>query len=260
MAKKKRIAAKNSPLTFLAALSTVCAVVSVIVVVRYALDLQASRRELAALPVLPDTPEIVWSSLNFYNNKMLEINPDYTGVIRIEGTTVSYPVVRGEDNIKYLDTSFGGTKNVFGGLFMDYRCVGGEMPHIIIYGHHAGNIENGDRYFFGGLDGFLNERYREEHSLITLIENERLAEFEIFSARLTDINDPAYYLDFSAEGSYTSFLERNGAPPDAAQILTLSTCYGEGGDDRRIIVQGARKSVTPINEAQMMLASYDYSL
>ena len=64
-------------------------------------------------------------------------------------------------------------------------------------------------------------------------------------ARMTDINDPAYYLDFSKPDSYETFLKRNGAPPDAEQIITLSTCVGTG-NDRRMIVQGALRCIVPV--------------
>lgn len=245
----------------LAMLTTICAIVFAVRVIRYEVDLAVSKRELAALPVLPETteitktPEIVWSTLSFYAEKMRGINPDYVGVIRIDSTVISYPVVRGSDNVKYLSTSFDGTENPFGALFMDYRCIGENLPHIIIYGHHAGDTD-GNRYLFGWLDGFLDEQNRSEHPVITFIENNHLSEFEIFSARITDINDPAYQLNFSAPGSFESFLERNGAPPDATQIITLSTCYGAGGD-KRIVIQGMRKDASTLNENQIMIAAYE---
>lgn len=67
--------------------------------------------------------------------------------------------------------------------------------------------------------------------------NDRMHEFEIFAARQTNIHDPAYQLDFTAEGAFAAFLERNNAPPNATQILTLSTCIGTN-NDLRMIVQG----------------------
>ena len=72
-----------------------------------------------------------------------------------------------------------------------------------------------------------------------------MAEYEIFSVRYTDINDPAYNLDFSTAECFRAFLERNGAPLDATQILTLSTCVGGGSgyEDKRIIVQGVLRNI-----------------
>lgn len=248
----------------LAMLTTICTIVFAGRVLRYNLDLEVSKRELEALPVLPQisqTPQSspgVWSTLSLYDNKMRKINPDYAGVLMIDDTAITYPVVRGTDNIKYLNTSFEGTENLFGTLFMDYRCVGGEIPHIIIYGHHVGDTD-GSRYLFGGLDGLLDEQNKAKHKVITFIENDCLSEFEICSVRVTDINDPAYQLDFSSQGSFETFLERNGAPADATQVLTLSTCFGSGNNDKRIIVQGVRKNISKVDKNQTMIIEYEES-
>ena len=87
---------------------------------------------------------------------------------------------------------------------------------------------------FGELKNYLNEQYRAEHPVIMFLENDSLYEFEVFSAILTDIHDPAYQLDFTAPGSFEGFLERTGAPPDAEQVITLSTCVGADNDRRMI--------------------------
>ena len=172
--------------------------------------------------------------ISAFDAGMRDINPDYICWIKIEGTEIDYPVVRGEDNEQYLSLSFFNERNGLGALFMDYRCAGEYVPHIIIYGHNARS-----GVLFGGLRRFLGERYLTEHPIITLKVNDRIVEYEIYSARETDITDPAYHLDFSAPGSFTEFAERNGAPPDAAQILTLSTCVSGNNKDERIIIQAA---------------------
>jgi hypothetical protein len=121
------------------------------------------------------------------------------------------------------------------------------MPHVIIYGHNSGDLaalEQGEeKYFmFGGLRHYLDEQYMAEHSEIMLVENNFVSVFEIFAARMTDISDPAYQLDFSEPGAFQAFIERNGAPEGTERIITLSTCVGTD-NDRRMIVQGALKRV-----------------
>jgi len=263
MAKKKSVKTKKNEMNkqklFLiclagfATLTTVCALVLAINVMPQKIDIMAAQKEfegLPKLPVLSETPIVVWSALNLYNDEMLKMNPDYIGVLRIEGTSISYPVVRGNDNLKYLATSFRGNENMLGALFLDYRCVGENLKHIIIYGH---NIQN---HLFGKLNAYLDEQYLEANNIITFIENNILSEYEIFSARLTDIDDTAYHLDFSLPDSFNLFLESNGAPKEVEQIITLSTCYGDGLDDRRIIVQGARRNSYTINETDILIASF----
>jgi hypothetical protein len=99
------------------------------------------------------------------------------------------------------------------------------------------------------LHEFLDEQFLAEHPTIMWMENDKLYEFEIFSARQTDIHDPAYRLDFNADNSWAAFLERNGAPSDAEQVITLSTCIGTD-NDRRMIVQGALQRVVPVTTEQ----------
>ena len=166
--------------------------------------------------------------------QMLAINPDFICWIRIDGLPIDYPVVRGSDNEFYLNHSFYREENIFGALFMDYRNVGDFVPHIIIYGHN--NLE---RAKFGTLHYLYDEAFLRNHNIITIIVNDRVVEYEIFSVRVTDIYDPAYFLDFRAPGAFHDFLERIGAPEDAQQILTLSTCLSAGDEEGRLIVQAA---------------------
>jgi len=167
--------------------------------------------------------------------EMLQLNPDYVCWLRIDGTNIAYPVVRGSDNEKYVNTSFSGEKNKAGAIFMDYRNIGDPIPHIIIYGH---NLHQGG--MFTDLKKFLDEPFLEANNIITLIVNGNEVRFEIFSARLSDINDPAYFLDLGTPRAFARFADRIGAPLKATQILTLSTCYSRGDDDERVIVQGYR--------------------
>ena len=54
--------------------------------------------------------------------ELLEINPETVGYIRIEGTKIDYPVVKGKDNDYYLDHDFYGEESKSGTIMMDYRC------------------------------------------------------------------------------------------------------------------------------------------
>jgi SrtB family sortase len=204
--------------------------------------LRASREEYDALRERSDAADgteygngafygMQWSAFDL---EMRAVNPDYAFWIRIDGTGISYPVVRGADNEKYLETSFGGEPNKVGTLFMDFRT---ELTssHIIIYGH---NLQEGG--MFSDLRGFLNEEFLEANRYITIMVYGEEITFEIFSARLSDIDDPAYDIDLNTPRLFSRFANRIGAPLRASQIITLSTCTRGGSDDERIIVQGYR--------------------
>jgi sortase B len=226
-------------LTMVAAIFTICFTA---IYISQNLEVMSLRKQYTPLQQLVNTFHIehvayieqTWNDthISLFDESMREINPDYICWIKIDGTAIDYPVVRAMDNEKYLNLSFFGEESQMGALFMDYRCTN-DTPHVIIYGH---NVRQGD--MFGGLRRFHDEHYRLAHPIITIMVNDRIIEYEIFSVRRTDIYDPAYFLDFSLHGSFGAFAERNGAPPDAAQIITLSTCISEGNDNERLIVQG----------------------
>ena len=231
-AKRREVRVKKIKLKIvlmqLAIITTLCAVWLLNSVLSHWLDLWAAQREMAQL-----------QKLNPISKELLEINPDYTGWLVINGTNISYPVVRGSDNVKYLDTSFRGEKNSLGAIFMDYRLTN-DSQHIIIYGHNSGDTD-GNFFMFGSLCSFLDEQFREEHPEIILVDNNIAYGYEIFSVRETDVFDPAYQVDFSEFGTFENFLIKNGAPSDATKIITLSTCIGDGSNDLRLVVQGAYK-------------------
>jgi len=172
-----------------------------------------------------------WSAFDL---EMRNVNPDYAFWIRIDGTSINYPVVQGDDNEKYLNTSFSGESNKVGALFLDFR-TDLTSPHIIIYGH---NLQEGG--MFTDLRRFLNEEFTENNSYITIMVYGEEITFEIFSARLSDIEDPAYNIDLNTPRLFSRFANRIGAPLRASQIITLSTCTRGGSDDERLIVQGYR--------------------
>jgi sortase B len=225
---------------------TLCTAVGTLVftavVLTQVLDIVAARKAYALLQALTEQAasnetESTASGdipvINAFDTKMRKINPEYICWIKIDGTPIDYPVVRGDDNEKYLTLSFDGEKNAYGSLFMDYRCLGDYVPHLIIYGH---NTKTGD--MFGRLRDFLDEKYLAEHPTITLTVNDRVVEYTIINARKTDIDDPAYFLEFNDSNAFRDFAKRCGVPPGAAQILTLSTCVSAGNDAERVVVQG----------------------
>ena len=229
-------------------IATFVAAITLGMVLRHRADVKSSRDERGSLLEIAEVLEVNTSRtrsgispseipdpyVSPFDTEMREINPDYIFWINIADTPVDYPVVRGNDNEIYLNMNFSGEENMLGALFLDYRCKGEQIPNIIIYGH---NSRQGD--MFGGLRNFLDGQYLAAHPFISIKINDRIVEYEIFSARTTDVNDPVYFLDFSESGSFREFLERCGAPTDSEQIITLSTCVSGNNADERVIVQGA---------------------
>ena len=203
-------------------------------------ELRASADEYAYIRGLAGDIENEYTAdgelrLSDLDNEMQAINPDYICWIRIDGTSIDYPVVRGTNNDKYLNTSFQGDENKAGAIFMDYRNAADNLPHIIIYGH---NLRQGG--MFTDLRKFTSSSFMEENNKVVLTVNGQEIEFEIFAARKTSVDDPAYNLNLATQRNFGRWANKIEAPLRAGQVLTLSTCVSEGDDNERIIVQAWR--------------------
>ena len=85
-------------------------------------------------------------------DELAAVNGDVAAWIDFPGQPISYPVVQGDDNSRYLRLSFKGSSSSSGAIFLDYRNDGlMKDGNTIIYGH---NMRNGS--MFG-----LLRRYQE---------------------------------------------------------------------------------------------------
>ncbi|MCL2447302.1 MAG: class B sortase, partial [Oscillospiraceae bacterium] len=64
------------------------------------------------------------------------INPGVVGWIVVPNTDISYPIVQGSDNARYLRYTFNGTRNASGAIFLDYRDQPNFSGRAKIYGHN----------------------------------------------------------------------------------------------------------------------------
>ena len=194
--------------------------------------------------------------------KLLDVNGDVIGVISIPGTPINNPVMKAEDNFKYLNMKINGDESRAGELFMDYRnkfdhvidhrLAEPNSDNLVIYGHNMGDLT-----MFGSLQHYkTEENYYQEHPLIYLNSNYESYVYKIFAFFILDSDDkgPNGYdcwnkLDFDSEEDFYKFVNeakrrtfrlnsvdvKYGDP-----LLTLSTCNDTLGDRGRFIVM-ARK-------------------
>ncbi len=193
--------------------------------------------------------------------KLLDINEEVVGVIRIPDTKVNYPVVQSGDLEKYLDKNIMGEDAKAGSLFLDYRnrfdhVVDGKLTesnsdNLIIYGHNMGN-----GMMFGSLKNYRNNvNYYEEHPIIELNSNYACYKYKIFAFFIIDADDETEtvfdcwnYLNFNTETDFYNYVNEvkkrtirltNVDVKYGDKLLTLSTCnsiFGQGGGGRLIIM------------------------
>ena len=174
------------------------------------------------------------------HDKLLKINEDYVGWLDILGTSVSYPIVKGEDNKFYLKHNFFRERDFVGSIFMDYQnSKVGLDKNTIIYGH---NMK--DKSMFGSLKSYLDEEFYKKHKYLTFtLPNNQTYKGFIFSVYSTnkvewlktDFRESVDFASYLGSIKNQSVLQTQTEVGEEDFILTLSTCT-DRGDDERIIV------------------------
>lgn len=108
------------------------------------------------------------------------ITDDMVAWLTIDNTNIDYPIMQGNDNVKYLNTNPFGEYSLSGSIFLDSRNAPDFTDeYSIIYGHH---MDYGE--MFGALDAFIDKDYLQKHNTGTLIigkNAEKTYNLEVFA-------------------------------------------------------------------------------
>lgn len=160
--------------------------------------------------------------------KLKQKNSDAIAWIKVNGTDIDFPVVKGTDNSYYLTHNFDKEKNKAGWIFADYRNkFDGTDKNIIIYGH---NMKNGS--MFASLKDVIKEEWynNENNKYIALITENENCKYQVLSVYQTETEE--YYLQTNIS-NFKEFVEKikgrskknfNVDIKETDSILTLSTC------------------------------------
>ena len=172
-----------------------------------------------------------------------KINPEIVGWLIVEDADISYPIVQGPNNDKYLKLAYDGTKSSSGSIFMNSNNAPDLSNfHTLIYGHHMR-----DKSMFGKLMNFEDPEYLKEHRYFTIYNEFGTHRYEIFSAYVTYSASFVYNTYFEYSWDYFDFIEKckessivdMGVEVTANdKIVTLSTCTSRGKRAERFVVQG----------------------
>lgn len=192
--------------------------------------------------------------------KLLAINPDTVGWVKIDGTKVDLPVVQkpGDPagNTYYLTHNFNGNTAKAGTVFLDYRASftpKRQSQNLVLYGHNEA-----DNSMFGDLDQYKHDiEFYRAHPIVQFHSNYETAQYKIFAVFVTTVEesqerdgvvfDYHNYIDMD-KNTFQWFLGevRRRTQINAAvdvgwgdSILTLSTCSNEFEPSRLVVM--ARK-------------------
>ena len=189
---------------FLALFSLVF-LVSAFMLVRHFADEKKSEQSFEELNVLvPDQPETETQTeptpADVYG-AVYEQNTDLVGWIRIDGTTLDYPVMqtKGRTNY-YLRRGFDKKYSYFGVPYAAENCDVNTSSNVVIYGH---NMENGT--MFAALRNYTSKSFYEQNKYITFDTLEQFGTYEIISVFKGFINSRKER--FGAKGHKDFFAE-----------------------------------------------------
>lgn len=177
-------------------------------------------------------------------SKLLEINSDTIGWIKVGETGIDYPVFKGEDNSYYLSHNYKKNYSRFGSVFVDYRTKiekGNTSDITILYAH---NMESTGEYFEKLTKYSPWETELEYYKKTPVVDFDTLFEkskWKIFGAVYCTI-DSSYgetfnyldKLDFDDESDFYEYMsevmDRSMFYTDVDikygdKFLILSTCY-----------------------------------
>lgn len=195
-------------------------------------------------PKATATPEPVEVPIDFA--VLQEENPDIYAWIRIEGTTVDYPVLQSEtDNAYYLDHTPQHSAGYPGSIYTEnYNQKDFSDPVTVVYGHNMN-----DKSMFGGLHQYADNAFMSAHQDILIYTPDAIRTYRIFSAGITDDSHILLSHDFDDKDVYQSYLDdillrrdMSSVTDDSLKvtsddrILILSTCDG-ANDYARYLVQ-----------------------
>lgn len=171
-----------------------------------------------------------------------ELNSDVFAWLTIYGTSIDFPVVKGETNESYINTDVFGKYSLSGSIFLDYRNQINFVDfNSIIYGHHMEK-----QAMFGEIDTFADEAVFNEKQYGNLFYDGKDHGLEIYAYLDADAYDfQLYHPAARGEGLQKQYLrhlrqlavyrrDMELTPED--KIVLLSTCSATSTNGRNLLV------------------------
>ncbi len=178
--------------------------------------------------------------------KLQSINKEIVGWIRFDNPEkISYPIVQGKDNDKYLKKTVEGKKNSAGSIFMDaYNTADFSDKNTFIYGH---NMKNGS--MFGQLRKYKSyDFYKENPYFYIYTPDGKEVKYEVYAVCIVEDTSENYHKFYENDAHYLKYLQYiksisrydTGVEVTAqTQLVSLSTCTNVT-ETQRLLVHGVK--------------------
>lgn len=211
--------------------------------------------ELQENAILDQTTEDLAEVKEEFVEKVRELqeeNPDVKGWIRIEGTSINYPLLQTDNNDYYLTHNYKKEKSSYGSIFINKKSnIKDNNSNVIIYGHNMKNSQ-----MFNELLNYQSKDFYTEHPIIQVATEEGEYNYEIicaFKSRIFYKNEKNVfryyqYYNFETESKFNEYIKNcksiqlydiGKTAKYGEQLITLITCEYSRENGRMVVV--ARK-------------------
>ncbi len=169
------------------------------------------------------TEESDEEKINIEWERLESVNKDIVGWIKIDNTKINYPIMKDDNDLRYLKHSYDGKYNSNGSIFtLNSNPFNDNVT--IIYGH---NMKSG--IMFSELAKYMNEEFLKEHSsfkIYTKNQNYKATIFSCYSIGITEEENNIKSLDFKEEIEYYKKVSKYFIEDidKIEKIVKLSTC------------------------------------
>lgn len=162
---------------------------------------------------------------------------EVVGWLYFENVDISYPLMQGSDNTKYLRTAFDGTYSNPGSIFVEATHSGDFSDiHTLVYGHNQR-----DANMFGKLRNYYNDAsYYKKHPYFQIFCEDKIYRYRIFAVLDAPVDSFVFQEKPVSASSWVEKLQQNAIlaagiqADDNDRIVTLCTCTDDAKD--RILV------------------------
>ena len=188
------------------------------------------------------------SKIKFSLDPLYEINKEICAWIRISGTNIDYPIVKGKDNTEYINRNYKKEYATGGSIFLDYRNDKDfQDDYSIIYGH---NMKSGA--MFSDIKKFEDADFFNSHDSGILYTNSIDYKIDVICvAKVNAFSNETYNLMVYKNGktdeienliTEKAIFKRNLDYSKNDKLLLLSTCSSSGSSERLVLLVRLRNS------------------
>ena len=170
------------------------------------------------------------------------LNPEVFSWLTVYGTNIDYPVVQGENNMKYVNTNAEGSYSLSGSIFLDCDNQKDFSDfNSILFGHHMEK-----QAMFGEIGLFTDKSYFDARLYGNLYYGGKDYGLEFFAFLHTDAYDATVFAaGVQGKEAQQRYLEhlldkakftRDIRVTVEDRIVLLSTCSGESTNGRDILI------------------------